>query len=167
MAETITGWVVLMQRTYRAFRILFCVCFLLIAASVLLRSGLFLAVACICLGFYWLSRHHIPRFTVWLFLGGILVRFVVIWVLHPPLESDFEKLLRCGAKSAGRRPVFNSTPIFPSGPIRPRLFVGKPCGLPFGIIPFFGDRPCIPFCWHSMLPVPPGFYLMSGNLRPS
>ena len=101
-----------MQRTYRAFRILFCVCFLLIAASVLLRSGLFLAVACICLGFYWLSRHHIPRFTVWLFLGGILVRFVVIWVLHPPLESDFEKLYDAAQSLLAGDLSFNSTPYF-------------------------------------------------------
>ena len=101
-----------MQRTYRAFRILFCVCFLLIAASVLLRSGLFLAVACICLGFYWLSRHHIPRFTVWLFLGGILVRFVVIWVLHPPLESDFAKLYDAAQSLLAGDLSFNSTPYF-------------------------------------------------------
>ena len=85
---------------------------LLIAASVLLRSGLFLAVACICLGFYWLSRHHIPRFTVWLFLGGILVRFVVIWVLHPPLESDFEKLYDAAQSLLAGDLSFNSTPYF-------------------------------------------------------
>lgn len=66
--------VILMQRTYRAFSILFCVCFLLIAASVLLCNGLFLAVACVCLGFYWLSRHQVPRFTLWLLVGGILVK---------------------------------------------------------------------------------------------
>lgn len=101
-----------MQRTYRAFCTLFSVCFLLIAASVLLRSGLFLAIACICLGYYWLSRHRIPRFTLWLFLGGILVRFVVIWVLHPPLESDFAQLYHAAQSLLAGDLSFNSTPYF-------------------------------------------------------
>ena len=104
--------VILMQRTYRAFSILFWVCFLLIAASVLLCNGLFLAVACVCLGFYWLSRHQVPRFTLWLLVGGILVRLVVIWILHPPLESDFEKLYEAAQSLLAGDLSFNSTPYF-------------------------------------------------------
>lgn len=156
-----------MQRTYRAFRILFCVCFLLIAASVLLRSGLFLAVACICLGFYWLSRHHIPRFTVWLFLGGILVRFVVIWVLHPPLESDFEKLYDAAQSLLAGDLSFNSTPYFSLWAYQTAFVCWEAMWLALWNHPIFWRSSMHSFLLAQYASCTVWFYLMSGNLRPS
>ena len=62
--------------------------------------------------FYWLSWHQVPRFTLWLLVGGILVRLVVIWILHPPLESDFEKLYEAAQSLLAGDLSFNSTPYF-------------------------------------------------------
>lgn len=78
-----------MRPAYRVFHGVFFICFLCAAAAILLRNGFILALGLLLLLFYILGRHEIPRFTLWLFVAGFLLRFLVILVLHPPIVSDF------------------------------------------------------------------------------
>lgn len=81
-----------MQRTYRVFNVIFLICFFCAAAFLLLRNGFVLALGFLFLTLYLLHRFDIPKFTLWLLVGGLLIRFAVIWILHPPIESDFDIL---------------------------------------------------------------------------
>lgn len=78
-----------MQPTYRVFQGLFFVCFLCAAAFILLRNGLALAFGILLLLFCILRKYDVSRFTLWLFIAGFLLRFMVILILHPPIVSDF------------------------------------------------------------------------------
>lgn len=78
-----------MQRTYRVFQTLFFVCFLCAALFILLRSGVFLALGLLFLTIYLLLKTRIPKFTLWMFAFGFLLRLFVILFLHQPIESDF------------------------------------------------------------------------------
>lgn len=78
-----------MQRTYRFFQALFFACFLCAALFILLRSGIFLSLGLLCLTTYLFLKHSIPKFTLWLFALGFLLRLFVILILHPPICSDF------------------------------------------------------------------------------
>lgn len=81
-----------MDKPLRALRGLFSVCFIIAAASILMLSGYALALLFAAGVFLLLRKKPIPRFTVWLFIGGLLLRLAFVLVLHPPLESDFQML---------------------------------------------------------------------------
>lgn len=78
-----------MRPAYRVFHGLFFACFLCAAAAILLWNGLALAFGILLLLFCILRKYDVPRFTLWLFVAGFLLRLMVILVLHPPIVSDF------------------------------------------------------------------------------
>lgn len=82
-----------MQRTFYIIRRLFFICFAL-AAIVILLAGGWLTGLCVLAAAGWMVRRRvtIPHFTLWLLIGGLLLRVVVILVLHPPIVSDFHLL---------------------------------------------------------------------------
>ncbi|MDO4271294.1 MAG: glycosyltransferase family 39 protein [Eubacteriales bacterium] len=81
-----------MDKPLHILRGVFAVCFGLAAASILALNGYALALLAV-LGVCWLLRRKpLPRFTLLLLIGGIVLRFAIAFVLHPPLESDFKMM---------------------------------------------------------------------------
>lgn len=81
-----------MTRGYGWLERIFAVCFLLCVGFVLLRSGIFWALACLVLGMLLLGARRIKKFTLLLFLGSFALQAAVIAVLRPPIISDFSVL---------------------------------------------------------------------------
>lgn len=93
-----------MKRTYKSLTALFAVCFLLLGAAIVLQSGAALAAAVCALLAWFLYRHPLRRFALWLFAGSFLIQLAVLLTVHTPVISDFAEqlqaaqLLREGAK---------------------------------------------------------------------
>ncbi|WP_346705095.1 glycosyltransferase family 39 protein [uncultured Agathobaculum sp.] len=78
---------------HHAFHVIwrpFLICFVLAAIGILLAGG-WLAGLCVLAAAGWLVRGRvtIQHFTLWLLIGGFLLRVAVILVLNPPIISDF------------------------------------------------------------------------------
>ena len=91
-----------MQHVYNGIRRLFLICFVAAAVCILFAGGM-LAVVCIAAGVVWLLRRHvvIPRFTLWLLLGGFALRLMAILVLRPPIISDYLVMLQASQQLLG------------------------------------------------------------------
>ena len=106
------GGLVGMSRSFGALRFLFLAGFLAAAAAVLLQSGYALAVLLACAVFCCLRRRPIPQFTFWLLAGGIALRVAGVFVLHPPLESDFRMMYEAAQSLLAGDVSFSHTPYF-------------------------------------------------------
>lgn len=101
-----------MDKTDRILTQAFRICFLLIAAAILLFSGPLLAIAFFCAIFFLLRNRQIPKFTLLLFAGGLLLRLLIIFAIQPPPESDFVLLYDAAQKLLRGDLSYNSTTYF-------------------------------------------------------
>ena len=82
-----------MHHAFHVIQRLFFICFVL-AVIVILLAGGWIASLCVLAAAGWMVRRRVAirHFTLWLLLGGLLLRVAVILVLHPPIISDFHLL---------------------------------------------------------------------------
>ena len=79
-----------MHHAFHVIQRLFGICFVLAAIGILLSGG-WLAGLCVIAAAGWMVRGRITirHFTLWLLIGGLLLRVAILLVLHPPIISDF------------------------------------------------------------------------------
>lgn len=82
-----------MQHAFHIIERLFLICFVLAVIGILLAGG-WLAGLCVLAAAGWMVRRRviIPHFTLWLLIGGFLLRLWVVMELNPPIISDFALL---------------------------------------------------------------------------
>lgn len=102
-----------MHRGFHVLQRLFLVCFVLAAAGILFAGG-WLAGLCALAGIGWMVRRRvtIPHFTLWLLIGGFLLRIAVILVLQPPRVSDFGMLYDASQSLLAGDLSFQQLPYF-------------------------------------------------------
>lgn len=101
-----------MVKLYQGLRVLFGVCFALVALSVLSLNGYALALLAATVIWLLLRRGPLPRFTLLLLAGGLVLRICIVLVLHPPLESDFLMMYQAAQSLLGGDLSFVDTPYF-------------------------------------------------------
>lgn len=92
-----------MHRAFHVIQRLFLLCFILAVIGILIAGG-WLAGLCVLAAAGWMVRRRVTirHFTLWLLIGGFLLRVAVILVLNPPIISDFGLLFEASQSlSAG------------------------------------------------------------------
>lgn len=87
-----------MKKTYNFLTALFAVCFLLLAAAIVLQSGAALAAAACVLLVWLVYRHPVKKFAFWLFVCSFLLQLAVLMTVHTPVISDFAEQLQAARK---------------------------------------------------------------------
>lgn len=85
-----------MTKTYSVLRWMFTACFALVLVLITMQNGWILALITTSVVAWLCSKTEdkLSRFTLWLFIGGFVLRVGILLILHPPLESDFLTLYR-------------------------------------------------------------------------
>lgn len=91
---------------------IFVLCFLLAALSIIKNNGAVLALLLVYVVLRVCSKWEIPYGTLILLLGGIALRLLFVFIIQPPILSDFQLLYEAATAFAAGDNSFQTQPYF-------------------------------------------------------